>query len=258
MTEEDQDIKDRLFEELRKNFFDVSGACEVVGVSLDRFNSYKDCEYFQSGLADARQWRDDFALRGFKELIEDKNAQAIIEYQKMLRQSDDKNEALNIRKKTMRYLIETADTKALALRKYSDIFGESAKVGEKFYQVAMTEYGLMSPQQRKKDLIKNEDSKLSVMFANGNLDEVGMIQGLLQKQLEDAENAEYPSERAKATEQSIKLTQRLDEIQERKRREEESDETSVFDKLDAVLARTTPDKIDELKEQIMSKGIECS
>ena len=78
----------------------------------------------------------------------------------------------------------------------------------------------------------------------------------MKTQLKDATDAEYPSERAKATEQSIKLTQRLDEIQERKRREEESDETSVFDKLDAVIARTTPDKICKLKERIMSKGIE--
>ena len=58
----------------------------------------------------------------------------------MLRQSDDKNEALNIRKKTMRLLINNSETKAAAFREFSDIFSESAKACEKYFQISMTDF----------------------------------------------------------------------------------------------------------------------
>jgi len=249
---ENQDLKDDLVEALRRNFFDISGACESVGVPLDTFNSFRDCEYFQHGLEDARQWRDDFALKKFKELIESGNSQAIIEYQKMLRQSDDKNQALVIRKKSMKYFIETSDTKASVLRTFSDVFGESAKIAEKFYQTAMTEYGLLSPAQRIKAEKKNNSQKMSLRLESGDLSEEDMIRGLLVQALDDAENAEYPGERAKATEQSIKLTQRMEEIQERKRREEESDDTPIHLKVDAVLFQSSPQHVLRVHDQIES------
>ena len=253
----DQDTKELLIAELKKNFFSVSKACEVVGISIDKFNSFKSCEFFQSGLGDARQWRDDYALVKFKDLLDDGNAQATIEFQKMLRQSDDKNEALNIRKKTARYLIETADTKALVLRQFSDIFDASAKISEKFYQIALTEYGLLSPQKRKKELLKNEETKLSVLFSNGDLDEGGMIFGLLKKQLEDAENSEYPSERAKATEQSIKLTQRMDEIKEKKVKESEKDSTPKHLLMDQVTMGASKEHLERarLELEVFNNGI---
>ena len=254
----DQDIKDRLIEELRKNFLDISSACEDVGVSFEYYVKLLDCEYFQKGLESARQCRDDFALRKFKDALESGNVQAAVEYQKMLRQSDDKNEALVIRKKSMKYYIETAETKANVLRTFSDVFGESAKIAEKFYQAAMTEFGLLSPAQRKKEELKSSSTKMSVLFEQGKLNELDMIRGLLSKQLHDAESSEYPSERKNATDECIKLTQRMEDIEERRRREKEDDKTPLFDKLDAIIARTTPDKISELKERIMSKGIACS
>ena len=197
-----------------------------------------------------RQWRDDFALRKFKDLLESNNAQAIIEYQKMLRQSDDKNEALVIRKKSMKYYIETAETKATVLRTFSDVFGESAKIAEKFYQAAMTEFGLLSPAQRKKEELKNKDSKMSVLLEQGKLNELDMIRGLLKQSLDDAENAEYPSERAKASEQSIRLTQRKDEIEEKARREDDSDDTPIGLKVDAIMFQSSPAHVRRVMDQI--------
>ena len=246
----DQDIKDRLIEALKLNFFDISGACELCGVSVQYFESFRDCEYFQQGLDDARQWRDDFALRKFKDLLEAGHPQAIIEYQKMLRQSDDKNAALVIRKKSIKYFIETAETKANVLRTFSDVFGESAKIAEKFYQAAMTEFNLLSPAQRKKEDAANSKTKMSVLLEQGKLNELDMIRGLLKQALDDAENSEYPSERAKATEQSIKLTQRMEEIEERRRRELEEDDTPVGLKVDAILFQSSPDHVRRVNDQI--------
>lgn len=246
----DVDIKDQLIEELRKNFLDITNACENVGVSFECYVKLLDCEYFQKGLESARQCRDDFALRKFKDALESGNVQAAVEYQKMLRQSDDKNEALVIRKKSMKYYIETAETKANVLRTFSDVFGESAKIAEKFYQAAMTEFGLLSPAQRKKEELKNKDSKMSVLLEQGKLNELDMIRGLLKQSLDDAENAEYPSERAKASEQSIRLTQRKDEIEEKARREDDSDDTPIGLKVDAIMFQSSPAHVRRVMDQI--------
>ena len=61
-------------------------------------------------------------------------------------------------------------------------------------------------------------------------------EGMLLIALNDSERAEYPSERKGAMDKVIDINRRLEEIQERKRREAESDETNLFDKLDGILA----------------------
>ncbi|HIA67105.1 TPA: hypothetical protein EYN98_13805 [Candidatus Poribacteria bacterium] len=53
----------------------------------------------------------------------------------------------------------------------------------------------------------------------------------------------------------IDINRRLDEIQERLRREAEEDEDNLFDKLDASLAGTTPKEIKKLRIKLLS-GIE--
>jgi hypothetical protein len=80
----------------------------------------------------------------------------------------------------------------------------------------------------------------------------------LKPALYDSENAEYPSERSKARADVISINQRLDEINERMRREAESDDQNIFDKLDAVLAGVTPGEIDALKQKINSNRLELS
>jgi len=239
-----------LIQSLKDNCFDISAACEELGITLAEFNSCRDDSDFQAGLTEARQIRDDLASQKFMSLIKQGHAGAVIEYQKMLRQSDAKNEALNYRKKTMKYLIETAETKAQALRKFSDIFDESAKIAEKFYQIAMTEFSLLSPKQRIIKERKEDKDKLSTLFNSGKLNEVSMLKGLLKQALHDAENAEYPSERAKASEQSIKLTQRMDEIEEKRKREAEQDSIPLYLKVDALLMGSSPERVAEIQEKI--------
>lgn len=239
-----------LIQSLKDNSFDISSACEELGITLADFNSCRSEDDFQAGLIEARQIRDDMADQKFMSLVKQGHAQSVIEYQKMLRQSDDKNTALNIRKKTMKYLVETALTKSIALRKFSDIFDESAKVAEKFYQVAMTEFSLLSPKQRIEKEKKDSSQKLSTLFQAGKLNEVSMLKGLLKQALFDAENAEYPSERAKASEQSIKLTQRMDEIEEKQNREKEQDNIPLYLKVDALLMGSSPERVAAIEEKM--------
>ena len=85
-----------------------------------------------------------------------------------------------------------------------------------------------------------------------------MYSKMLAIALYDSENSEYPSERSRAMDKVIQINQRLDEINERMRREEESDDQNIFDKLDAVLAGVTPGEIDALKQKINSNRLELS
>ena len=247
--------KDIIITSLKENHFDISSACEEVGLTLAQFDSCRSDEKFLEGLAEARQIRDDMASSKFMSLIKTGHAGATIEYQKMLRQSDDKNEALNIRKKTMRLLINNSETKAAAFREFSDIFSESAKACEKYFQISMTEFNLLSPAERIKKEKSESSDAMSKLFESGNLPEIEMYKKMMIIALHDAENSEFPSERSRAMDKVIDINRRLDEIQERLRREAEEDEDNLFDKLDASLAGTTPKEIKKLRIKLLS-GIE--
>ena len=82
--------------------------------------------------------------------------------------------------------------------------------------------------------------------------EVEMYSHMLERALFDSENSEYPSERSKARADVININQRLDEINERKRREAESDNSNKYDALDATLAGVSPSTIKELKESLIN------
>ena len=95
------------------------------------------------------------------------------------------------------------------------------------------------------------ENQLSTLFDQGKLSEVEMYTRMLAKSLYDSENSEYPSERSKARADVISINQRLDEINERNRRESESDDTPLVDKLDAVLAGVNPDEVIALKHSFI-------
>ena len=74
--------------------------------------------------------------------------------------------------------------------------------------------------------------------------------------LNDSERAEYPSERSRAMDKVIDINRRLEEINERKRRDAESDDTNLFDKLDGILAGANPNDIETFRQNLMYPQIE--
>ena len=97
---------------------------------------------------------------------------------------------------------------------------------------------------------------MSTLFDQDKLNELEMYKRLLSKALYDTEASEYPSERSKARADVISINQRLDEINEKRRREAESDDANIFDKLDAVLAGSTPNDIEGFRNRLMYPQIE--
>ena len=245
-----------LIEALKGNGCNVSDALKKTGLSLKDHQQFLLIPDYLDECKEAEQLRNDYATAQFMKLIKKGEKQAIIEFQKMLRQSTDANSLKQIQKEFMRVLIQLASTKTICLKEYCAVFGATQKTAEKQYTAVIAEFNLKTPNERAKERKKKEDSMLSTLFASGKLSEIEMYSKMLAIALYDAENSEYPSERSRAMDKVIQINQRLEEISDRIRREEESDDQNIFNKLDAVLAGVTPSEIDDLKQKINSNRLE--
>jgi len=229
----------------------VSQACKDNEVELTQFHEWMKDDTFREGYDTAIQIRDDQALSAMMILIRQNDRAAVIEYQKMQRQREDLNEIKSTKREVMRVLIESQDTKAACLKEYCQIFKGTKSAADDQFANVVAELGLQTPHQRLKEKSKNKEQQLSTLFDAGKLPEIEMYSRMLSRSLFDSENSEYPSERSKARADVISINQRVDEIKERKRRESESDDTPLVDKLDGVLAGVAPDEVAALKHSFI-------
>jgi len=236
----------------------IDSSCNVTlaigenGVTLQEFHEWMKIDKFKEGYDTAIQVRDDAALVAFMGLIDAGDKSATIEYQKMQRQREDVNEIKSTKREVMRVLIESQETKSNCLKEYCQIFKCTKSASEDQFSNVVAEYGLQTPHQRMKEKTTKKNNQMSELFDKGNLTEIEMYQRMLSLSLYDAENSEYPSERAKAMDKVIQINQRLDEINERKRRESEADNTPLVDKLDAALSGSTPEEVAKLKQSFIA------
>ena len=244
-------LQNELIEALKANGCNISSALKKTGASLKQYNEFMSSSDFKQEYIEAVQLRDDFAAAAFMKLIKSGDRAAVIEYQKMQRQREDLNEIKSTKREVMRVLIESQDTKAACLKEYCQIFKGTKSAAEDQFANVVAELGLKTPHQRMKEKSKNEEQQLSTLFDSGKLSEVDMYSRMLSKSLYDSESSEYPSERSRARADVISINQRLDEINERNRREEESDDTPLVDKLEAVLAGVSPDEVMALKHSFI-------
>lgn len=240
-------IQVEILASLCENNCNVSGAILGVCSYAEYIDFFKDPD-FKSGVIEAEKIRDDFVLGKCMELVEQGDRQAISDYQKMMKQSDDANDAKRIRKEFMRLSIELADSKSRCLKEYCQVFNASKNQAEKQYDSVVAEYNLTTPYERSKQKKEKHSNSMSVKFEQGDLNPLEMYQGLMEIALYDAENSEYPSERKGAMDKVIDIHKRVDEIKEQKRREDESDDTHLIDKTDAQLAGCAPEEIEKLRE----------
>jgi len=246
------DLQSNFIQSLIDSDCNVSQACQENGVELKQFHEWMKEDSFREGYDTAIQVRDDEALSSMMRLVREGDRSAVIEYQKMQRQREDVNEVKSTKREVMRVLIESQETKSACLKEYCQIFKGTKSAAEDQFANVVAELGLQTPHQRMKEKTKNKERQLSTLFDQGNLSEVEMYSRMLSKALYDSENAEYPSERSKARADVISINQRLDEINERNRREQESDDTPLVDKLDAVLAGVNPSEVSELKQSFVA------
>ncbi len=242
---------------LRENKCNVSNALESFpDLTLQDFYVFMEDPEFKEAHHAAIQIRDDFANSAFMELIDVGDRMAVVEYQKMLRQSDTQNEARRIRHETMNALIQLSDSKGQCVKDYCQIFKTTKSQSDEFYKTVLTENNLISPFERKRQRTLEQEGSMSERFKNGKLSELEMYEAILLIQLRDSEFSEYPSERSRAADKVIDINRRLEEINERKRRDAESDDTNLFDKLDGILAGANPNDIETFRQNLMYPQIE--
>jgi hypothetical protein len=244
---------------LRDNKCNISNALEQFPeLTLQDFYVFMEDPDFKDAHHAAVQIRDDFANSAFMELIDVGDRMATIEYQKMLRQSDTQNEARRIRHETMKALIQMSESKGQCVKDYCQIFKTTKSQSDEFYKTVLTENNLISPFERKKQRDLDQTNSMAERFKTGNLEELDMYGAMLLIALNDSEYAEYPSERSRAMDKVIDINRRLEEINERMRRDAESDDSNLFDKLDGVLSGTNPSDIAAFREKLMYPQLEVA
>ena len=254
LTKKQKSLGDALIDSMGN----ITTAIGSAGVKLQDFQKWIKISEFKEIYDTAIQIQKDQALAQFMMLIDSGDRAAIIEYQKMQRQSEGLGEDKRVKRETMRVLIESQETKSNCIKEYCQIFKCTKSGADDQFDNVVAEYGLETPHQRSKRKKAQKDNSLAERFEAGKLTEIEMYSSMLSKALYDSENAEYPSERSKARADVISINQRLDEINERIRREAESDDQNIFNKLDAVLAGVTPGEIDALKQKINSNRLGLS
>ena len=245
MTKQQKDI----ITALKTNAFNISDAIKKNSCSLDDYYGFLKDPDFAAGVAEAKQYANDFGRTQFMKLMQKGDKAAIIEWQRIKSKEDDAYDAKRIKKEFMRVCVDLAETKGRCLKEYCGVFNASSKAAEKQYSAVVAEYNLVTPYERAKLAQKSHSESMSSLFDEGNLTEVEMYSRMLSKALHDSEASEYPSERSRARADVISINQRLDEIHERKRREAEQDETSLIDALDAQLSGVNPSDIEELRDK---------
>lgn len=251
-------IQKEIIEDLKSNQCNISLAIKDRCTLEDYVEFLKEAD-FRAGIEEAEQIERDYVKSQLMKLVDDGDRLSILELSKLQRHSDSVNDAKRIRKEFMRLSIELAETKSRCLKEYCAVFNASNKQSEKQYEAVVSEYNLTTPYERSKQKQKLHDGSMSTLFDKGELSEVDMYKRLLSKALYDSESSEYPSERSKARADVISINQRLDEIEEKKRREAETDKTKLPKLLKAFVMQTSNQGIDKLDIDMQSlKALEVN
>lgn len=230
----------------------VTLATSESGTTLQDFHSWLKIAEFKEIYDTAIQVQKDQALAQFMGLIDAGDRAAVIEYQKMQRQSEDISEAKRVKRETMRVLIESQETKAACVKEYCQIFKCTKNAADDQFDNAVAEYGLETPHQRMKRKKLDKDNTAQERFERGELSEKEMLRCMLSQSLHDMEKSEYPSERSKARQDVINIKREMQEVVERERRESETDNTKLPLLLKAFVMRTSVERVKELEENLKS------
>ena len=239
-----------LIETLKTNGCNVSATIKKHNISLNDFIKLRENEEFNELYLEAEQARDDYARSQLLKLIQKGEKSAVIEYNKQLRQAGDLAEAKMIRKKTMRSLINMAETKTDVLKEFCDIFKVSKTHAEDLYKEAIIEFKLISPHERHLKKIEEKASSLKERFDNGKLTELEMLKGMMSDALWTSQNAQYPSERATAQKLVLDVQRRLDEIQEREDKKSRMTMGTLIERIDSAVFDMPIEDIREMKEKV--------
>ena len=238
------------------NYGILSEALKQSGVKAKDFNRFMEAPEFRTEVQAVEMLRDDLITGQFIDLVKSGDSRAIIEARKLQKEKSAGLDLGEIRRKSMIYFINNADTKSKALAEYCDWFGVADSTAETFYKKMVVENKLVTPLERKKKKAQEHEKRLDTRLKNRDLDEIGMIENLLIIQAGIVEDAEYPSEKSRATQEILNLTRRLDEMKAEAEKKKAISGEDLCYLLDSELMGISVDKVKELEKTFNGNLIE--
>lgn len=246
MTKKQQQILDNL----AVNHCIISDAIDEV-CSRQDFDEFMDDSTFRAAVKDLEKKRDDFVRVAQMDLIASGDSKLTLEYIKELNKTSGEDVLGTIQREAMLYIIQTAKNNTDTIDTFQKIFSCTKYKATQTFNDVLAQNDLESPTARSKKQDDNLEKSLYKRFERGDLTEVEMYQELVKDALHMSQYASREDVRINAGKLVVVYMDKLEEVQERKRRDAESDNTNLFDKLDSVLAGSTPGEIEEFRQNLM-------
>ena len=252
----DKEKKEKFLNAYRDNHGNLSRALKESELRTKDYQRFLEAHDFNMEVEAIQQCTDDFITSKFLDLVEQGDVKAIIKARELQKERKSGLDVEALKQNAMIYIISTAESKTKACREFASWFKCAVNTADRFFEQIIVDHRLKTPQERKKQKDKAYLKRLDVRFDDNDIDEVSMYRELIRIQLSIIEDAEYPSEKAKASNEVLNLTRRLDEIQERenKKRARSNEEISVL--MDAQLFGITTDEVKRLEFEYNGKKIE--
>ena len=249
--------KEHILTNLSLNHCIISDAIDEV-CSREEFDQFYDSDKeFREQVQRLEVKRDDTVRQVQMDLIMSGDSKQVSEYMKDVRSSQ--GDILGgIQRETMLYIVQHAKNNSETIEAFMRIFNCTKYRANQIFTDCLAQNDLESPTARNKKHEENIEASLYKRFEKGELDELQMYRELVADALRMSQFASREDVRINAGKLVMTYQERLDAVQERIRREAESDDQNIFDKLDAVLAGVTPGEIDALKQKISSNRLELS
>lgn len=255
MTKKQQQILDNL----AVNHCVISDAIEEV-CSRQDFEKFLDDKEFRAEVKNLEKKRDDFVRSAQMKLIREGDSKLTLEYIKELSKTSGDDVLGTIQRETMVYIIQTAKNNSDTIDVFQKIFSCTKYKANQMFTEVLASNDLESPTARSKKRDDNLERSLFKRFQRGELSEVQMYQALVEDALEMSQFSGRDDVKINAGKLVVVYMDKLEQVQERQRRDAEQDETSLIDSLDAQLSGVHPSEIGALRDQYREEvgGIECS
>ena len=249
--------KEHVLTNLSLNHCIISDAIDDV-CTREEFDQFYDSDKdFKEQVQRMEINRDDTVRKAQMKLIMSGDSKQISEYMKDVRSSQ--GDILGgIQRETMLYIVQHAKNNSEAIEAFMRVFNCTKYRANQIFTDCLSQNDLESPTARNKKHEENIELSLYKRFEKGELDELQMYKELVVDALRMSQFASREDVRINAGKLVMTYQERLDQVQDRIRREEESDDQNIFDNLDAVLAGVSPGEIADLKDKINSNRLELS
>lgn len=255
MTKKQQQILDNL----AVNHCVISDAIDEV-CSRQDFEKFLDDKEFRAEVKNLEKKRDDFVRMAQMNLIESGDSKLTLEYIKELSKTSGEDVLGTIQRETMVYIIETAKNNTDTVDVFQRIFSCTKYKANQMFTEVLANNDLESPTARSKKREDNLEKSLFRRFQRKELSELQMYEALVEDALEMSQFSNRDDVKINAGKLVVVYMDKLEQVQERQRREAEQDETNLIDSLDAQLSGVHPSEIEELRDHYRKEvlGIEVT